>query len=186
MWFPVRVSGLWGGLWGAVSQEGSEGCELTGRQAWGPNEKIASSQGACFAAAIASSPSQARCRSPRPSGGRGGGAGLAHDSAPAPNTLEKLFCLSGRRGLERAPGPGLARDPMADPEEGEAGEAGAIPLLSLPLNSATLVGHPVPAEVLGEGDPLPVFPREGVRSAVFPRRSPVQTCLCIVCVHGDL
>lgn len=25
VWFPVRVSGLWGGLWGAVSQEGSEG-----------------------------------------------------------------------------------------------------------------------------------------------------------------
>ena len=23
--FPVRVSGLWGGLWGVVSQEGSEG-----------------------------------------------------------------------------------------------------------------------------------------------------------------
>lgn len=25
VWFPVRVSGLWGGLWGAVSQKGSEG-----------------------------------------------------------------------------------------------------------------------------------------------------------------
>lgn len=52
---PCTCGALLRGLWGAVSQEGVK-LSVRGGQAWGPNEKIASSQEPCSAAEIARSP----------------------------------------------------------------------------------------------------------------------------------